>query len=345
MVVVFVCADKFGTLLPSHKLVIQPIFDLMQIEGYDCRWGQWRTPWGHIDDVEDKDISCFVTGDIGIHHDYLTKRAFFHPHGLHPSEQGYIHLGWYGCLLPGEWWRKNLKSNRLPVTGWAKLDVLFKPHIKERTITEYKLNLPYDKTVLYAPTGNWDWATSFDASVFHIIHMFEELPYNLIIKTAEYSESFKKWHEFLNYSYPKHINHIGENEDLTPLYSLCDLAITDGSSVAWEFIGLDKPTIQLTNMPDPMSALVPAKGDCERCNPVSGYFGGDDKFREHEECRTCAGVIKCSLEELRETVICAIENPNEIGDERRRWAAKVNTLIDGHSAERCVNAIKKIAGI
>lgn len=349
-IVVFVVATgEGGGPINAHRLVIQPIHDLMKSQGYDCRWGRWIDPWGVVEGLDMNTVSCYVTGDTGIRLPEKTAKAFFHPHGLHPMERGYAHEFWYGYLAPGEFWVKsNVNHPKMPVCGWAKMDVLFKGSVREEAIVKHGLGgLPNSKTVLYAPSGNWDWASSFDASIMHIIKLFETLPYNLIVKTGDYDQSFMKWSEFSQYftGAPPHMKRISSSEDLTPLYSLADVVITDGSSVAWEFIALDKPVIQLNNMLDPMSALVPELGCCQTCNPVSGYFKGDDRFRQHDICKTCGGVIKCSLQDLKDTVVKAIENPNEYADERRKWAKLVNHPFDGHSTERCVDAIKRIAGI
>lgn len=355
--IVFVCADIGGKLIDSHRLVIQPIFDLMKSQGYDCRWGRWIDPWGEVGGLDRNAVSCYVTGDTGIRLAENTAKTFFHPHGIHPREQGFIHNFWYSCLVAGEWWTWekpsciwDSKHNRMPedkcvVTGWAKLDVLSKPNIREETITKYNLGgLSHNKTVLYAPTGNWDWASSFELSAMPIIRMFENLPYNLLVKTGVYSNSFKNWGEFSSYfrNAPNHIRLITEDYDLTPLYALADAVITDGSSVVWEAVGLDKPTIQLNNMPDPKSALVPAGGDCQYC-PTANSRG--NKYNTYLECRVCGGAIKCSLAELRDFAVKAVENPNEYADERRKWGKLVCSPVDGHATERCVEAIKRIARI
>lgn len=357
--IVFVCADIAGVLMNSHKLVVQPIFDLMRSQGYDCRWGKYSIPWGEVNGLNRGDVTCYVTPDTGIPTPELRAKTFFHPHGLHPIEKGIMSELWYGCLAPGPWWiwgigskKPCMPENKYAVTGWAKMDVLFKPGIREQTIAKYGLgDLPHQRTVLYAPAGNWDWSTSFDASALHILHMFEGLPYNLLVKTGDYCESFHEWGSFMNYisNAPKHIRHIPYMEDLSPLYLLSDVVITDGTSVMWEAIGLDKPTIQLNNMSDPGSSLAPGISDCEYCHledlsPHGEAMRGAMK-KTFPECRVCGGTIKTSLNELRDTVVKAMDSPDEYVAERRKWASIVNSPLDGHAAERCVQAIKRMAGI
>jgi len=376
MVIVFITADIEGNRILSHQLPIQPIFDIMKAQGYDCRWGQWRSPWGKCPGVDSHDqVQCYVTGDVGIPSQFRSK-TFFHTHGLHPIEKGFVSGDlWYGYLAPGKWWYnivneygeiidQQFNNDRIPVTGWAKMDVLFKK-TREEIISEYNLNLPYDKTVLYAPTGNWDYATSFDKSIEHILNLFSRLPYNLIIKNAVYSSSFEKWDYFCKYmkNSPKHIQKIGpliiqgtieetRIPDITPLYKISDVLITDGSSVAWEFIGTDKPSIQLTNMKDPATSLM--EGPCnEYCQVENkkGYrydrseYGRSLIINDFEECKGCGGVIKSSLENLEQTINEAIENPDLYAKKRRTWAKLVNEYVDGKCAQRCVDAIKRIADI
>ena len=383
MGIVFITADVEGTLINSHKLPIQPIFDILVQQGYTCKWGQWRDPWGANSGIPDDEIDCYVTGDMGIPNDErkLKSKIFYHTHGLHPIEKGYASSKvWYGYLSPGKYWyntvnrhgeiiheestNKGLNPEGIPVTGWAKMDVLFNK-TKEEIISEYNLKLPYEKTVLYAPAGNWDYATSFDNSIEHILNLFSKLPYNLIIKNAVYSGSFKKWEYFMEAmrNPPSNITTIMAPErhgtaseaaqpDITPLYQIADILITDGSSVAWEFIGVDKPSIQLTNMSDPASSLAPlvCHRHCDIETKPDGLrykseFGKSTIVNDYPECRGCGGIIKTSLEDLEPTINEAIETPDLYARERRIWAKLVNEYVDGKCAQRCVDAIKRIANI
>jgi len=383
MVIAFVTADVAGVKILSHQLPLIPIYNIMKNQGYDCRWAQWHSPWGKCNGVNESDIQCYVTGDEGIRDPEKTKKTFYHPHGLHPRERSYYHTHWYGCLTPGEYWFSHINRkgefveldngkidfdlnnlSKMPITGWAKMDVLFQKN-KEEIISEYKLKLPYEKTVLYAPAGNWDYATSFDKSIEHIINLFSKLPYNLIIKNAIYSGSFEKWEYFINVmkNPPSNMTTImnpvkqitsveAKTPDITPLYKIADLLITDGSSVAWEFIGVDKPAIQLNNMIDPISSLMqgPCGSYCD-IEKEKGVYRYDSKYgeskvvNEFEECKACGGVIKSSLNELEPNVVDAIEYPNRYASIRRNWAKTVNAYVDGKCAQRCVDAIKRIAEI
>jgi len=364
LAIVFITAEIEGWKIYSHQLAILPIYDLLKQEGFDCRWGIWWGTWGRCPGIKDEDIDFFVTGDEGVRGKELN-RIFFHPHGLHHSEDSRAFPEWKGYLSPGSYWlgrRDALKNakffpadpwwtprpDNMPITGWVKMDALFKK-TREQVISEYGLNLPYDKTVLYAPTGDWHWASSFDKSIEHILNLFSRLPYNLIIKTSVRSESFRKWryfNDFFNNPHPNHMQRIKEahKKDVTPLYLVSDLVITDGSSIAWEFIGTDKPLIQLNNMLDPSSALVPGYGTCYYC-AINNKPAEMKKYFSYDECKVCGGTIKCSLEELEQTIIEGIENPNLYANERRVWANLVNKYVDGHCAERCVKEIKRIAGI
>jgi CDP-glycerol glycerophosphotransferase (TagB/SpsB family) len=378
MGIVFITAEIEGTHINSHKLPIQPIFDILVQQGYNCKWGKWWGNWGSGSGIPSDEIDFYVTGDVGIPGDErnLRSKTFFHTHGLHPVEKGYVSPRlWYAYLAPGKLWynvanrhgeliHQNFDPERIPVTGWAKMDVLFKK-TREEIISEYNLRLPHEKTVLYAPAGNWDYATSFDKSIEHILNIFSRLPYNLIIKNAVYSSSFKKWGYFMEAmkNPPANITTImaphkqttaveAAMPDITPLYKIADAMITDGSSVAWEFIGVDKPSIQLTNMIDPASSIAPMVCNryCDIENERGGLrykseYGKSVIVNDYDECRSCGGIIKTSLEDLEYTIIEAIETPNLYAKERRIWSKLINEYVDGKCAQRCVDAIKRIAGI
>lgn len=377
MGIVFITADVEGTPINSHRLPIQPIYDILKKDGYDCRWGSWRDPWGSNSGIPEDEIDCYVTGDVGIpKKENFRSKTFFHTHGLHPMEKGYVSPTlWYGYLAPGKWWynvvnnlgeiiEQQFNPEKIPITGWAKMDVLF-TKTREEIISEYSLRLPYEKTVLYAPTGNWEYATSFDNSIEHILELFSELPFNLIIKNAVYSGSFKKWEYFMEAmkNPPENVTTIlapqlhtsaveAAMPDITPLYKIADVLVTDGSSVAWEFIGVDKPSIQLTNMLDPASSLAPfvCHRNCEIENERGGLrykseYGKSTIANDYPECRGCGGIIKTSLENLAYTIMEAIETPDLYARERRTWAKLVNEYVDGKCAQRCVDAIKRLANI
>ncbi len=369
----FITADIEGTHQLSHKLPILPIYEIMKEQGYDVIWGSWN-PWGRTIKHEDKDkiIDYYVTGDKGIPGDHTgpISKSFIHPHGLHKMEYGMLG-GCMGSLVPGELWystcdEKGLRLeyrakmghlSKLPVTGWAKLDALFK-NTKEETIAEYELNLPYDKTVIYAPAGHFDYASSFDKSIKHIIELFSRLPYNLIIKNGLYSHHFEEWNWFKGVTVPPHINKIqgaplhSANIDITPLYNVADAMITDGSSVAWEFIGTDKPVVQLNNMPDPATSLM--TGPCGSYCSVEiekglryapHVYGESIVVTKHDECRACGGCVKSNLKDLEAEIEGAIEAPSIHRDERRKWAKLYNKYVDGKCAQRCVDAIKRLGEI
>lgn len=364
----FVCADIAGKLMDAHRLAIQPIYDALQRQGLDCKWAQYSEPWGQIPGVDRGSVSCWVTCEPGMTSDDYIKRTFFHPHGLHPVEGAYVtarapygeYRPWMGYLSPGPYWVRGISPEKLdlasgayPVTGWAKMDSAFVPGAREKAIQQHNLSgLPYAKTVLYAPSGNWHWATSFDKSIEHILTMFQGLAYNLIVKAGDYAMSFANYGLAQSrISGMNNVRMVHYDADVVPLYVLADAVITDGSSVAWEAIGLDKPTIQLNNMLDPATALVPAIFDCERCprNAYDPNLRGHDEtramFKQYSACRACGGVIKSGLPELRDTVINAVEHPEECAEDRRSWARLVNSPVDGHAAERCAEAIRRIAGI
>lgn len=367
LVAFVVATGEGGAPLSAHKLVVQPIFDLMASKGYECKWAVWSGRWGFVPGDNMDRVACFVTPDEGIPTAPLQARTFFHPHGLHPLEQTYCGPGYKGYLSPGEYWLTCLGPEhralpKFPVTGWAKLDKLTNPNIKNETIARLGLNLPNAKTILYAPCGNWDWASSFNKSAMHVINMCESLGVNLIIKVGDYARSFQKWGEVQNYlgHAPRHIQGVNPDEDLTPLFSVADLMISDGSSAAYEFIGLGKPAIQLTNMTHAFNAVCPGLmltkdgyvrwGYSSTCGEMSikakpNTVEQETILADDPTCKYCGGTVKSGLVGLKDTVIRLLDDPNDHADERNRWGRFINAYVDGHCAERCVAEIQKLAGI
>ncbi|KKL13520.1 hypothetical protein LCGC14_2524920, partial [marine sediment metagenome] len=141
------------------------------------------------------------------------------------------------------------------------------------------------------------------------------------------------------------------NIDITPLYNVADAMITDGSSVAWEFIGTDKPVVQLNNMIDPWSSLM--TGPCgkycsvenEKGRRYKNEYGKSIIVNDYPECRACGGCVKSNLANLEREIIEAIEHPNLYQKERRKWAKLYNKYVDGKCAQRCVDAIKRLGEI
>lgn len=135
----------------------------------------------------------------------------------------------------------NLKKEKLVEVGYPRNDYLFQCSDKEKTFLKEKLGIPLNKkVVLYAPT----WRDN----------EFNAKGYNFKLKV-----DFTKWEEYLGDEYvvifkPHYLiadtfgdyNHefvykINSNFDISKLYVISDVLITDYSSVFFDFSILNKP--------------------------------------------------------------------------------------------------------
>ncbi|MDP8203655.1 MAG: CDP-glycerol glycerophosphotransferase family protein [Candidatus Tenebribacter mawsonii] len=130
--------------------------------------------------------------------------------------------------------QKRMKYFLIKETGWPKIDHIINYHAEE---LREKLNIPKDKSVvLFAPTHSKRMQSA--ESLLPLIPK--------IIKEDEIW--FLKFHELMNKEIrdsilsTKNIKLITDY-DITPYLHLADILITDTSSVAYEFMVLDKPVI------------------------------------------------------------------------------------------------------
>lgn len=137
----------------------------------------------------------------------------------------------------------------LAVTGYAKLDPLFNHQIPDQKTLLEELNLdPDKKTILYAPTF---YPSSLESFGMRLARDTED--YNLILKLHMWS--------YFNIKFPinlkgqlrltkkmerqyKHVHLLPPDYyNITPLYSVADVLLTEASSTMYEMMVLDKPVI------------------------------------------------------------------------------------------------------
>lgn len=191
-------------------------------------------------------------------------------------------------ILPGESWSKRWANcscfyythPRLGVyeLGSPKGDVIHGKELEERAaVLRHELNLKYDYSILYAPS----WEN--DGKEDDFIQALSSLPANLIIKQACWSmlpeiqaniEQMRKLHE---HRY-ENVYYIEQEENIMNAIALCDLLISEESSVMTEAILLNKPSIAVTDW------LIP------------------DQTPSRPACIPMDYVIKCKKASLRETV-------------------------------------------
>jgi len=307
------------SLNPHSISTIRPVFNELRKQGINCKWVSKPTH----DGINYLYISSeLVFGDI-------VNQTVFLPHGIGYEFPKPFHLRYKTLLLSGLndinlFAKKPFRRDQLKLIGYPKSDILFSPDkdlIIEKTKNRFCLDLPYKKTILYAPSFNFFSSSpldsSFDKSIFSIITMAQKLEMNLIIKThPQIHINSNKEIYFKAQQLSKKIKNVfwidKDVEDITPLYLFSDVLVSDASSVLNEFMLTDKPSIQLTNIPS--------------------------KKLLYE------GTTKSSLENLPNTIIKVIENPPEYLYEQRKQIRRRVFKPDGHASERAVEIIKKLIG-
>ena len=236
----------------------------------------------HTDNILDK-------ADIGIYcqHSCIPSNSKFSIILLHDFGQG--HNRWPNIwkfepwsdfdigILPGKSWvdRWQECSNyfysrpRLGVyeLGWPKTDILFNKEHSESAQKEIKilkegLNLMHPITVLYAPS----WEN--DRKQDEFVQALKDLPVNLLLKQAPWSDEYPeiiqniKEMDDLHKNYKDNVNIISPKVDIMLCLKLCDIVVSDESSVLIEGLALDIPAVAVTDwmIPDcspPRSPSIP----------------------------------------------------------------------------------------
>lgn len=133
---------------------------------------------------------------------------------------------------------------RIEEVGMPKLDALVQGKY-DRTQVLQELGLdPGKKTVLFAPT--WIQGGCLDIQGHEIVRALAKLPYNVIVKLHDNSYDLRKqrcdWGRELPPLLGKDAVMVRE-PDSNPLLAAADLLISDASSIANEYLLLDRPLI------------------------------------------------------------------------------------------------------
>jgi len=250
----------------------------------------------------------------------IRARTVWVPHGVGHEFPEPWHLECIACLLPGKYWfnlfaKRPFKRDQLIIIGYPKLDILFSPN-RNLTIKKIKErfhfnDLPYSKTVLYAPSWNWFGFPSFDRSIFSILEMANKLSLNLLIKPHPLLHRSHAYHKAKIASKEmKNTRWINPNEDIVQFYLIADILVSDTSSTLREFMLTGNPSIQLTNIRR-KELLFPE-------------------------------VMWASLENLPETVVRAVDNPGEYASVRQKRVKELFFKLDGRASERAVRFIREV---
>lgn len=238
---------------------------------------------------------------------------------------------------------------RLFEIGYPKSDELLNGKYKrEDELMKLKLN-PEFKTVLYAPS--WDEGLSLRTKGEEIISEILKLKnINLIVKLhpisycpengpnyifytggINWKEKLKKFEAFSNF------RHAPLNS-IDPLLSAADILVTDLSSVALEFIILDKPVIYI-DCPEFFEKTLK--------NIYSGFGDTNEEMVKNDPKANAGrhtGNVVYNLEELNNTIINCLNNPGENSNKRKELSEKL-IYNPGKSAEAAADKIIELLNI
>jgi CDP-glycerol glycerophosphotransferase (TagB/SpsB family) len=183
-------------------------------------------------------------------------------------------------------------------TGWPKIDHII--NYSTNSLKE-KFNIPKEKKViLFAPTHSKKMQSA--ESLLPIIP-------NIINEDEIW---FLKFHELMNKEIRDSIKNsnnirIIDEYDITPYLHLADVLITDTSSVAYEFMVLDKPVVT---------------------------------YRTRS--RKNKGIDISQPSELREAIDISLSEPQEFHQNRINHIKEINPKIDGKISENLIATLENI---
>jgi CDP-glycerol glycerophosphotransferase (TagB/SpsB family) len=195
--------------------------------------------------------------------------------------------------------KKKLKYFLVKETGWPKVDHIINFPVKN---LKEQFSIPKEKIViLFAPTHSRKMQ-----SAEYLLPMIPK-----IIKEDEIW--LFKFHELMNKELKESVANTAnitliDDYDITPYLHLADVLITDTSSVAYEFMLLDKPVIT---------------------------------FRTQN--RKDKGINITNPHDLRKTIDRSLEDPGEFHKNRIRHLKEINPKMDGKISEDLVKTLINIS--
>jgi len=210
---------------------------------------------------------------------------------------------------------------RLVDVGMPKLDALVNGDFdRDRILLDLGLD-PARKTVLFAPT--WIRGGCLDAQGEAIIQTLGRLDVNTIIKLHDNSFDLRKARADFAVTIPALLTErqvLVRDFNSSPYLAAADLMVSDASSVANEFLVLDRPLV---------------------------FFSIDNLFKSYpatdiETWGTRTGTLIRQASELENTIVDELENPGRLSDTRR--AAANDLFFDpGAATERVTNLLLSYA--
>lgn len=241
------------------------------------------------------------------------------------------------------------KNIKLFDIGYSKSDNLLQgKYIRKDVLEELNLN-PELKTVLYAPS--WDEGLSLRSFGEQVIeNILDVKNINLIVKLHPISYSSDKgpnylfytggvnWIErFSKFESNKNFRHIPVN-DIDPILAASDLMVTDLSSVALEFIMLDKPVIYI-DCPEFFEKTL-QKTYANFGNTTADFVRNDPKANAGRH----VGTVVNDLNDLPEAIQSCLSNPNEFSEKRKMFSEKLS-YNPGNASNAAAGKILNILGI
>ncbi|RMF08128.1 MAG: CDP-glycerol glycerophosphotransferase family protein [Candidatus Neomarinimicrobiota bacterium] len=186
-------------------------------------------------------------------------------------------------------------------TGWPKLDRLHLTDLRPRRKRELGLD-PDQPVILYAPTFSPKLTSAPD--LFPEIQRLQEKEYQWIIK----------FHPLMNADWIRTYQTLASSrcvfpstDDILPLMEAADILVTDTSSVAYEFLLLDRPIVTF-------------------------------RARARQE----KGIDISLPEDLEGAITRSLLDPEELASVRREIREELHPYLDGASSRRLLDTIRRL---
>ena len=290
----------FYAVAEHHAVAIRPIYEQMKRQGKNVE-AVFNQPFQKASEYSSIVSSTAAEAGMAKAKDTIYHFHSLSPYHVNPSEQDYRYIPLFKAVMfPGEWWVtkwKNLPKHA--VVGWPKSDILFQ--LPET---------PHERTVLYASSMN-DFLRM--QTLKEMIHLSETADFNLMVKphggTAMW---FPRQHQAMKETcLSKRVEIIEHAVDITTLFPLVDVIVSESSGALWEFLATDKPAIQMTQ--------------------ATRY--GRPLFQ---------GILHSNITDLGKTIQKCFDNPSickDIG-----WREKIMGKVDGKSTDRAIRFIEEVFG-
>jgi hypothetical protein len=214
------------------------------------------------------------------------------------------------------------ESQAIRLIGMPKLDCLVDgSHDRDRVLARHGLD-PARPTVLYAPT--WTPYSSLNVMGEKVVQLLLDAGFTVLVKLHENSRDLRRansggidWHARLEPMLRQHGGLLIEDSDACPWMVAADILISDHSSVAFEYLLLDRPVIRI-HLPELIArgAVAP----------------------EYVELMIEASTTAADADGVRAAVDHALGNPGE-GSARRRAVAADLFHQPGTATDRAMREI------